>query len=157
VQALRIAVGADHAGYELKERLKALLAELGHEVVDLGTHGRESCDYPDFARAVGERVARGEVERGILVCGTGIGMAIAANKIPGVRAAVCQDPVAARLARQHNDSNVLALGARLIGPAMAEEVVRVWLETAFAGGRHRRRVDKIRQLERAIDANPPLA
>jgi ribose 5-phosphate isomerase B len=151
VQALRIAVGADHAGYELKERLKALLAELGHEVVDLGTH------YPDFARAVGERVARGEVERGILVCGTGIGMAIAANKIPGVRAAVCQDPVAARLARQHNDSNVLALGARLIGPAMAEEVVRVWLETAFAGGRHRRRVDKIRQLERAIDANPPLA
>lgn len=150
---MRIAIGADHAGYDLKEDLEAFLRELGHQVEDVGTHGRESCDYPDFARAVAERVVRGEADRGILICGTGIGMAIAANKVPGVRAAVCHEPLSARLTRQDNDSNVLTLGGRLIGPVMAREVVRVWLETPFAGGRHERRVAKIRQLE--AGALPP--
>lgn len=144
---MRIAIGADHAGYDLKQELVAFLRELGHEVEDVGTHDRESCDYPDFAREVALRVARGAADRGILICGTGIGMAIAANKVPGVRAAVCHEPLSARLTRLDNDSNVLCLGGRLVGPVMAREVVRVWLETEFAGGRHARRVAKIRELE----------
>src|SRR5690606_10621682 len=124
---VRIAIGSDHAGFELKEQLRAALAGEGHQVDDLGTHDRSSCDYPDFAQAVGRAVAEGRAERGILICGTGIGMAIAANKIPGVRAACCNEPVSARLTRQDNDSNVLTLGGRLIGPLMALEIVRVWL------------------------------
>jgi len=144
---VRIAIGSDHAGFDLKEYLRAALAEEGYEIDDLGTHDRSSCDYPDFAAAVGRAVAEGRADRGILICGTGIGMAIAANKIPGVRAACCSEPVSARLTRQDNDSNVLTLGGRLIGPLMALEIARVWLTTPFAGGRHQRRVDKIRALE----------
>lgn len=144
---MRIAIGSDHAGFELKEQLRAALAGEGHQVDDLGTHDRSSCDYPDFAQAVGRAVAEGRAERGILICGTGIGMAIAANKIPGVRAACCNEPVSARLTRQDNDSNVLTLGGRLIGPLMALEIVRVWLDTPFAGGRHERRVAKIHAVE----------
>ena len=151
---MRIAVGSDHAGFELKEFLREFLREEGHEVVDKGTYSPGSCDYPDYAVAVAQAVAAGEVDRGILICGTGIGMAIAANKVPGVRAAVCSEPLSARLTREDNDTNVLALGGRLIGPSMAKEIVRVWLETPFAGGRHQRRVDKIRRLER-VEVRPP--
>lgn len=144
---MRIAIGSDHAGFDLKETLREALAADGHELDDLGTYDRASCDYPDFARAVAQAVADGRAERGILICGTGIGMAIAANKVPGVRAACCSEPVSARLTRQDNDSNVLTLGGRLIGPLMALEIARVWLATPFAGGRHQRRVDKIHALE----------
>jgi ribose 5-phosphate isomerase B len=143
-----IALGADHAGLSLKETLKAWLGDEGHEVLDLGTHTADSVDYPDYAARVADAVAGGSAERGILVCGTGIGMAIAANKVPGVRAAPCVDVHTARLAREHNDTNVLALGARIVGDDDALRIVRVWLETAFAGERHARRVDKLTALER---------
>ncbi|PYN09482.1 MAG: ribose 5-phosphate isomerase B [Candidatus Rokuibacteriota bacterium] len=152
-----IALGADHAGYSLKEKLKTWLAADGHRVIDHGTHSTDSVDYPDYAAAVAETVRAGEAERGVLVCGSGIGMAMAANKVPGVRAAVAADPTVARLSRQHNDANVLALGARLTAPGHALEVVQVWLATPFEGGRHARRVDKLAQLdairkEQALDA-----
>lgn len=144
-----IAVGADHAGFSLKEGLKAWLVAEGHVVLDYGTHSTDSVDYPDFAAPVAEAVAAGRAERGVLVCGSGAGMAIAANKVPGVRAAVATDVEAARLGRQHNDTNVLALGARVTQPALAREVVAVWLATTFAGGRHARRVEKLAEMERA--------
>ena len=143
-----IALGADHAGFQVKEALKAWLIEQGYQVVDYGTHSPESVDYPDYAAEVAEAVADQKVERGVLVCGTGIGMAITANKVPGVRAALCSDLYTARASREHNDANVLTLGGRLMGPEMAVEMLRMWLETDFAGGRHRRRVDKIADLER---------
>ncbi|HEV2105907.1 MAG TPA: ribose 5-phosphate isomerase B [Candidatus Eisenbacteria bacterium] len=146
---MRVAVGADHAGFALKERVKAELARLGHEVVDVGTSsGDVSVDYPDFTIPVGEKVARGEVERGVVVCATGIGASIAANKVAGVRASVVTSEETARLTRTDNDSNVLALGGRTTAdPADALRWLRVWLETPFAGGRHARRVDKIRDYE----------
>lgn len=152
-----IAIGADHAGYSLKERLKTWLAADGHRILDHGTHSSESVDYPDYAAAVAETVRAGDAERGVLVCGSGIGMAIAANKVPGVRAAVAADPGIARLSRLHNDANVLALGARLTAPAQALAIVETWLATPFEGGRHARRVDKLAQLdaarkEHAVDA-----
>jgi ribose 5-phosphate isomerase B len=152
-----IAIGADHAGYALKEKLKAWLAADGHQVIDYGTHSTDSVDYPDYAAAVAEMVRGGGAERGVLVCGSGIGMAMAANKVAGVRAAVAADPDVARLARQHNDANVLALGARLTSPMHALEVVQAWLVTPFEGGRHARRVDKLAHLdgvrkEQALDA-----
>ena len=140
---MKLALGADHGGYELKDLLKAELQARGHEVVDLGTEGPDSVDYPDFARAVGERVRSGDVERGILVCGTGQGMAMTANKIPGIRAAVVSDPFSARMAAEHNDARVLCLGARVIGPSLAWECVQAWLEARFEGGRHARRVGKM--------------
>jgi ribose 5-phosphate isomerase B len=143
-----IALGADHAGYELKEALKGWLINYGLHVLDLGTHSTESVDYPDYAALVGESVAEQKVERGLLVCGTGIGMAIAANKVPGVRAALCGDLYTARMSREHNDANVLVLGGRLMGAEMAADILRAWLETDFAGGRHARRVDKIADIER---------
>ena len=143
-----IALGADHAGFQVKEALKAWLIEQGYEVVDYGTHSPESVDYPDYAAQVAEAVADQKVERGVLVCGTGIGMAITANKVDGVRAALCSDLYTARASREHNDANVLALGGRLMGPEMALDILRMWLATDFAGGRHRRRVDKIADLER---------
>ncbi|HEX9736732.1 MAG TPA: ribose 5-phosphate isomerase B [Thermoanaerobaculia bacterium] len=146
---MKIALGADHAGFPLKEHLGRLLREKGHEVEDLGTFSDDSVDYPDFAAAVGRAVAGGGAERGVLVCGTGIGVAMAANKLDGVRAANCNDLFSARVARAHNDANVLALGARVVGSGLAEEIVRTFLETEWEGGRHRRRVDKIRELERA--------
>ncbi len=142
-----IALGADHAGFTLKDALKAWLERQGHEVLDLGTHTADSVDYPDYASAVTEALLMGAAERGILVCGTGIGMAMAANKAPGVRAAACADAFTARMAREHNDANVLALGARILSPENAIEIVRAWLETAFAGDRHIRRMAKLAALE----------
>ena len=143
-----IALGADHAGWPLKEVVKAWLTGRGNEVLDFGTHTGDSVDYPDYATVVADAVSDGTAERGILVCGTGIGMTIAANKVPGVRAAPCADAYTARMAREHNDTNVLALGARVTGHEDAIEIVRVWLETAFAGDRHARRVEKLAAIER---------
>lgn len=144
---MRIVVGADHAGYALKEEIKRTLQGLGLPVEDVGTDSTDSVDYPDFAERAARGVAAGRFDRGILVCGTGIGMAIAANKVPGVRAATVTDTEMARLSREHNDANVLALGGRLLDRRRALEIVRIFLETPFAGDRHQRRVDKIRQLE----------
>ncbi|HJR02187.1 MAG TPA: ribose 5-phosphate isomerase B [Methylomirabilota bacterium] len=143
-----IALGADHAGYELKEALKGWLINHGFHVLDLGTHSTESVDYPDYAALVAESVADRKVERGLLVCGTGIGMAMAANKVPGVRAALCGDLYTARMSREHNDANVLVLAGRLMGGDMAADILQAWLETNFAGGRHARRVEKIADIER---------
>jgi ribose 5-phosphate isomerase B len=145
-----IALGADHAGWELKESLKAWLIDRGYHVVDFGTHTPDSVDYPDYAALVGEAVAAGKAERGVLVCGTGIGMAITANKVPGVRAAACGDLYVARMSREHNDANVLALGGRLTGADAAADILRLWLETDFAGGRHQRRLEKIAGVERRL-------
>lgn len=147
----RVALGADHAGFLLKEHLKAALEARGFECEDLGTHSTGSVDYPDYAERVARSVAAGLTDRGILVCGSGTGMAIAANKVSGVRAAACSDPHTARLAREHNDANVLTLGARITGPGMAVEIAHTFLDTAFAGGRHERRLEKIGALERPGD------
>src|SRR5215210_35241 len=144
---MKIALASDHAGYAEKERLKPLLGELGLEVEDLGTVSEESVDYPDYARRVAEAVARGRAEQGLLVCGSGTGMAIAANKVVGVRAAVAWSEETARLARQHNDANVLAIGARTTPVEDIPGIVRAWFETKFDGGRHSARVEKIRQIE----------
>jgi len=138
-----VAIAADHAGFELKAVLKQELAAMGYEVLDLGTDGPDSVDYPDFADALAEAVESGQVGRGVLVCGSGIGIAMAANRHKGVRAAPCRDVTAARLSRQHNDANVLALGARLVGVEVAKECLRTFFSTAFEGGRHQRRVDKM--------------
>jgi ribose 5-phosphate isomerase B len=146
---MKIALASDHAGFAEKERLKPLLHELGLEVEDLGTGSEESVDYPDYARRVAEAVASGQVEQGLLVCGSGTGMAIAANKVQGVRAAVAWSEETARLARQHNDANVLALGARTTPEGDIPKIVRAWFETLFDGGRHSARVEKIRQIEEA--------
>jgi ribose 5-phosphate isomerase B len=139
----KIAIGADHAGFHAKEWIKQFLAAQGYEVDDVGTSSEESVDYPDFARAVADRVAAGRDPIGILLCGTGMGMAIAANKVPGVRAALAHDIMTAHLAREHNDANVLTLGARVLPQEQLVPIVREFLNTAFAGGRHQRRVDKI--------------
>ncbi len=146
---MRIAIGADHAGYALKETLAAHLRAQGVEVVDFGTHGPDSVDYPDYARVVAEAVARGEVDFGVLICGTGIGMAIAANKVPGIRAAAVSDVYSAKMSRAHNDANILCLGGRVVGPGLAIEILETWLRTPFEGGRHARRLEKIRQIEAA--------
>jgi len=142
-----IALGADHAGYGLKEALKAWLINHDYQVLDLGTHSTDSVDYPEYAALVAEAVVDHKVERGLLICGTGIGMSIAANKVPGVRAALCADLYTARMSREHNDANVLVLGGRLMGADMAADILRAWLETDFAGGRHARRVEKIADIE----------
>ena len=144
---MKIAIASDHAGFEEKERLKPLLNELGIQYEDLGTVSTESVDYPDYARKVGEEVAAGNVEQGLLVCGSGTGMAIAANKVPGVRAAVAWNEEIARLAREHNDANVLSLAARYTSPDENEKIVRAWFAAGFDGGRHARRVQKIREIE----------
>jgi ribose 5-phosphate isomerase B len=144
---MRIAIGADHAGVALKEHVKQVLTQRGIAFDDLGTLSTESVDYPDFAAAVGRKVASGEYDRGILTCGSGIGMAIAANKIPGIRAASISDEEGARLSREHNDINVLSLGERTGNPDTARRIVEIFLDTPFAGGRHQRRVDKINQLD----------
>lgn len=140
---MRIAIGSDHAGFELKERIEAYLREVGHEVADVGTHCADSCDYPDIAHALSAQVKSGAAERGVLVCGTGVGVSIAANRHPEVRAVVCSEPLSARMARQHNDANVLCLGARVIGEGTAREVLDAFLDGVFEGGRHARRVAKI--------------
>ena len=146
---MRIALASDHAGYAEKERLKAVLSDLGVEFDDLGTRSEESVDYPDFARAVAEQVADGRVEQGVLVCGSGTGIAITANKVPGVRAAVAWSEEIARLARQHNNANVLAIGARTTPPDDIPKIVRAWFSTEFEGGRHAARVNKISDVERS--------
>lgn len=143
-----VALGADHAGFPLKQDLKVWLVAEGHNVVDIGTHSPDSVDYPDFAAVVARAVSRGEAERGLLVCGTGIGMAIAANKVAGIRAGVCGDVETARLSRQHNDLNVLALAGRATPFERAVAIVRAWLTTPFEGGRHQRRIAKVAGLER---------
>jgi len=144
----RIALAADHAGYEDKEKLKKTLENLGVEYTDMGTNSSESVDYPDFAKKAAEAVARGEYDQGLLVCGSGTGMAIAANKVPGIRAAVAWDENIARLAREHNDANVLSLAARYVPFEELEKIVKAFLETGFDGGRHERRVKKITEIER---------
>jgi len=145
---MRVAIGSDHAGVEQKERLKQHLIEQGQEVDDLGTFSDESVDYPDYALAVAHAVARGNAERGVLVCGTGIGMSIAANKVDGVRAANVTDPEFARLARAHNDANVVTVSGRLVPVEVNEKIVDTFLSTAFEGGRHERRIEKIAEAER---------
>ena len=145
---MRIAIGCDHRGYRVKTKLIELVSKLGHEVTDAGTHSADSCDYPDVAADVGRKVAAGEVERGILICGSGIGMCVAANKIPGVRAAPCHDDLTAEMSRRHNDLNVLCLSADMLGERLIDRLVEVWLTTPFEGGRHSRRIEKITALER---------
>ena len=140
---MRIALAADHAGYELKDALIAWLREAGHETIDLGTNGPESVDYPDFGARLGRAIADGEAERGIAVCGSGIGISIAVNRNPACRCARVDDPLSAQLAREHNDANVLAFGGRLIGPDMAKACILAFLDTDFTGGRHQRRVDML--------------
>jgi ribose 5-phosphate isomerase B len=144
---MRIAVGADHAGWPLKEGLVRFLMERGWDVEDFGTFSDESVDYPDYAEKVGRAVAFGKVDRGLLLCGTGMGMCISANKVDGVRAVTAHDLMSARLSRQHNDANVLTMGARIVAPAMAEEILGRWLDTDFEGGRHQRRIEKIQTME----------
>lgn len=144
---MRVALGSDHSGFQLKECLKPCFGSLGIELSDLGTATEAPCDYPDFARAVARAVASGEATWGVVLDGAGVGSSIAANKVPGIRAALCNDPVSARNARSHNDANVLVLGARIVGIAVAEEIVRVFASTPFEGGRHQRRIDKISALE----------
>jgi ribose 5-phosphate isomerase B len=148
----RIAMGADHAGYHAKEVIKKYLLEQGYPVEDLGTWSDESVDYPDYAKKVAEKVAAGEDDLGVLVCGTGIGMAIAANKVEGIRAAVAHDGMTARMAREHNDANVLTLGGRVVSDAQAVEIAKEFLSVKFAGGRHQRRIDKITAMDEARDA-----
>jgi len=142
-----VAIGADHGGFELKEQLKIYLETWGYEVLDVGTWNKDAVDYPDFAEAVAVKVAAGEAWRGVVIDSAGIGSSIAANKVPGARAALCYDRATARNSREHNDANILTLGARLIPAETARELLAVWLETPFAGGRHQRRVDKIRAIE----------
>ncbi|MCC6392538.1 MAG: ribose 5-phosphate isomerase B [Bryobacterales bacterium] len=145
---LTVALGADHGGYSLKEALKPLFAEMRLTVRDVGVHEPKSADYPDIALQVAEIVSRGEAARGVIIDGAGIGSAMAANKVPGVRAALCYDKASARNSREHNNANVLTLGGRLLTNTQAEEVLRAWLETPFAGGRHAARVDKITEIEK---------
>ena len=145
---MKIAIGNDHGGVALKQHLVRYLEGKGFEVVNFGSDVTESTDYPIYAERVGRAVVSGECDRGILICGTGIGISISANKLHGVRCALCSEPVSAQLARQHNDANIVAMGARTIGPVMAEGIVDVFLNTEFQGGRHQRRVDKIMMLDR---------
>ena len=141
------AIGSDHGGYALKQEIMKHLSERGIEYRDYGTYSDESCDYPDYGEAVGRAVASGECERGIVVCGTGIGISIAANKVRGVRCALCGDCFSAQMAREHNDANVLALGARVLGTGLALKIVDTFLDSSFAGGRHERRVAKLMAIE----------
>jgi ribose 5-phosphate isomerase B len=142
-----IAIGSDHAGFELKEHLRSFLEENGHKVEDFGAYDGQSVDYPDFAIKVAEAVAGGRVETGLLMCGTGLGMTMTANKVRGIRAALCHNSYTARMAREHNDANVLVLGGRILGKGLAEEIVTIFMNTPFAGGRHARRVAKIMEEE----------
>ena len=142
-----IAIACDHAAVELKKEIEGLLTELGHEYIDFGTDSSASCDYPVFAARAAKAVADGVCEQGIVICGTGIGISIAANKVHGIRCALCGDPLSAQLTRQHNNANMLAMGARIIGPELAKCIVKAFLETPFEGGRHQRRVDLITKLE----------
>lgn len=144
---MRVAMGNDHAATELKWQLMEYVKELGHEVLNFGTDTNESCNYPEFGEKVGRAVAQGEADCGILICGTGVGISIAANKVPGVRAGVCSDATTARLIKEHNNANILALGARIVGTELARDIVKAYLEAEFLGGRHQLRVDMFAQIE----------
>jgi len=150
---MKIAIGSDHAGFGLKEDVLELLKGLNHDIVDCGTYNTESVDYPDFGEKVSSMVSAGEVERGILICGTGLGMSMVANKFPNVRAALCNDLFSAKMSRLHNDANVLDLGGRIIGRDLASEIVRTWMSTAFEGERHMRRLNKIKKIEETLNSN----
>ncbi len=145
---MKIAIASDHGAYALKEHLKEYLTAQGHELSDCGTHSAESCDYPDFGAAAARMVASGACERGIVLCTTGIGISITANKVKGIRCALCHDPWSAEMTRRHNDANMLAMGAGVVGPNLAERIADVFLSTGFEGGRHQRRVDKVMALEK---------
>ena len=151
---MRVAIGSDHRGVRLRARLVEFIRSIGEEVIDLGSDCTEEVDYPDIAEAVARMVSRGEAERGILICGTGLGMCIAANKFPGVRAAPCYDDLTAELSRRHNDLNVLCLSGDILGDKLADRLVEIWLRTPFEGGRHSRRLNKIAELERR-NGKPP--
>lgn len=144
---MKIAIGSDHGGFELKEHIKKHLENNNHEVKDFGTFSNESVDYAKIALKVAEPIAKGEYERGILICGTGLGISIAANKVPGIRAAVVSECFSAKMTRKHNNSNILALGGRVTGPDLASEIVDTWMNTSFEGGRHERRINQIREIE----------
>ncbi len=147
---MKIAVGTDHRGFSIRSKVTELLKRLGHEVDDVGTFTGDAVDYPDIAAAVAEKVGRGEVERGILVCGSGLGMCIVANKFHGVRAATCHDDLTAEMSRRHNDTNILCFSADLLGERLIDRVIELWLSTPFEGGRHARRIEKITELEKKI-------
>lgn len=148
---MKIAIGSDHGGYNLKEQIKKHLEGKGIEYKDFGTYSLDSCDYPDYAFEVAGAVAQGKYDRGILICGTGIGISISANKVKGIRAALCTDTFSARMSREHNDSNILCMGERVIGPGLAVDIVEAWLKAEFAGGRHKARIDKILEFENRCD------
>lgn len=144
---MKLGIGSDHGGFELKEHIKEYLEEENIDYIDYGTNSNESVDYPDYARRVGEAVMAGQADRGIVICGTGIGISIAANKVKGIRCALCGDTYSARMSMEHNNANVLALGGRVLGRDLAKEIVSVWIKSEFEGGRHARRVDKISEIE----------
>ncbi|MBI5641593.1 MAG: ribose 5-phosphate isomerase B [Nitrospirae bacterium] len=148
---VKIAIGSDHAGFGLKQEIIGILNSLNIEFMDCGTDSGESVDYPDFGEKVSSLVSSGKLERGILICGTGIGMSMVANKFPNVRAALCNDLFSARMSRLHNDSNILVLGGRIIGRDLASEIVKVWLSTPFEGDRHQKRLNKIRKIEESLN------
>jgi ribose 5-phosphate isomerase B len=139
---MKVAIGADHGGFQMKEMLKKFVCALGHEVEDVGCYSLDSVDYPEFAKSVSEKVRNRSCNVGILICGTGIGMSLVANRFSGIRAALCHDEYTARLSREHNDANILCLGARVIGDGVTQGIVKTWLETEFAGGRHQRRIEQ---------------
>lgn len=144
---MKIVIGSDHGGYILKEHIKKYLEDNNYNVEDFGTHSMESVDYPEFGQKVAEAVAQGKFDKGILICGTGLGISIAANKVKGIRAAVVSESFSAKMSRLHNNANILALGGRVVGPDLAVEIVDVWLNTPFEGGRHQNRLDKITEIE----------
>ena len=146
-----LAIASDHAGYELKKKITAFLLEQGWQVEDLGPNNADSVDYPDFGSKLAESVSQGKILRGIAICGTGIGMSIVVNRFSGVRGTLCADLYTARLCREHNDSNILILGSRVVGEGLAQEIVRTWLETEFEGGRHQRRLDKINKIQGSME------
>ncbi|HXX29427.1 MAG TPA: ribose 5-phosphate isomerase B [Myxococcaceae bacterium] len=152
---MRVVLGSDHAGFDMKQHLVELVKRLGHEVLDVGTHGPEPVDYPDFALAVAEAIRRGQADRGVLLCGSGVGASVALNKVPGLRGAVCHDTYSAHQGVEHDDMNVLVLGARIIGPMLADELVNAFLPARFTGEpRHLRRLDKVRAIEQRFLVNP---
>lgn len=148
---LKIAIGCDHGGFRLKEEIRKMFEEKGYDFKDLGTFSEESVDYPDIALKLARAVRDGQFDRGILICGTGIGIGIAANKVKGIRAALCHDTFSARASREHNNANILTMGERVIGPGLAKDIVDIWLETEFSGGRHARRIQKISDIEHSAD------
>ncbi len=150
----KIIIAADHAGFALKEKLKSYLGKIGYRVKDLGAYSQERCDYPEFAYNLAKEISQGDYGRGMLVCGSGIGHSIVANRLPGVRAALCCNVKAARLSREHNDSNVLVLGSGFVSQAQGKQILKTWLTTEFLGGRHKRRLDQIKKIENKIGAKP---